>query len=96
MRYISRLLTMGALAILAGCATTPNIDCQKAKTIQVGMSQQDAVSALGQPYMISIARENLTMRWQNNELNRLATQALEISVNPQTKLIRSVSGTCSR
>ncbi|MCB5205928.1 outer membrane protein assembly factor BamE domain-containing protein [Methylovorus mays] len=84
------------LFLQTSCAIAPYINCADGKKVQVGMTQDEVVKLMGDPYFVSLSKGSVVFGWQDNEDVRQAKNDLQVTINPQTKLIDKVEGTCSQ
>lgn len=86
---------IGLLFLQTACGIEPHINCADAKKVHVGMRQADVVKLLGDPYFVSLSKDNVVFGWQDKEDIRLVKNSLQIHINPQTGLINNIEGTCA-
>jgi len=64
--------------------------------VHVGMTQADVVKRMGDPYFVSLSQGSFVFGWQDQEDVRQVKNNLQVTINPQTRLINKVEGTCSQ
>lgn len=85
-----------ALLLQTSCGIAPHINCTDAKKVHVGMSQAEVVKLMGDPYFVSLSKDNVVFGWQDKEDIREVKNSLQVNINPQTGLINNVEGTCAQ
>lgn len=88
-----------SIAILfsqTSCGVLPYIHCADGKKVHVGMTQDEVVKLMGDPYFVSLSKDSVVFGWQDKEDVRQVKNNLKVMINPQTKLITDVEGTCAK
>lgn len=82
--------------LLSSCATPARINCEKAKYAHIGMTQAEIIDLLGEPYFVSLSRDITIFRWQDDEQFSLAKNTLKVTINPATKIVKKIEGSCAQ
>jgi hypothetical protein len=78
------------------CGIAPYINCSEGKNVHEGMTQAEVLKLMGDPYFVSLSKGSVVFGWQDKEDVRQVKNSLQVTINPQTRLINKVEGTCSQ
>lgn len=96
MKTTSVVILLSAIG-LAGCGTLPHINCEKATKVNVGMTEQEVIKLLGDPYVLQMGMQNGKMEkvlgWQNQESIAASTNLLRVKISNEGK-VTEVTGNC--
>jgi hypothetical protein len=92
----TKFMTTLVIPFLASCGTMPRIDCEDAKKVHIGMTQEQVINLMGEPYFVGFSKDALTLGWQNNEIFLMSEQTLRVTMNPQTRIIKKIEGSCAQ
>lgn len=95
----SEYITPMIVAIcLAGCGTMPQINCDKAANVQVGMTEKQVIKLMGEPYVIRMSMNKGQLEkelgWQNQEITSMSSNLLRAKISSAGE-ISEVSGNCA-
>ncbi|MCB4810422.1 hypothetical protein LG204_03715 [Methylovorus menthalis] len=82
------------LFLQTSCGIAPYINCTEGKKVHVGMTQAEVIKLMGDPYFVSLSKGSFVFGWQDKEDVRQVKNNLQVTINPQTRLINKVEGTC--
>lgn len=90
--FLSAIVAM----LLSSCGTLPRINCDDGRRAHVGMSQSEVISLMGDPYFASLSRDVTVFGWQDNEQFYLSKETLRVTINPMTKIVKKIEGSCAQ
>ncbi|NCN88235.1 MAG: hypothetical protein GW936_02135 [Gallionella sp.] len=89
-------ISLIATIFLSSCGTLPQINCEKARGVHIGMTQAQIVDLLGEPYFVGLSAGVTVFGWQDDEQLDLAKNTLKATINPVTKIVKKVEGSCTQ